>query len=243
MRATEKSFMMRKDSAVSPVVGVLLMLVVTIIIAAVVSGFAGGLAGGAKETPQISMDVKISNSGFWGGSQFQINVLGVDKPISTKNMRITTSWTKDGTSNGATILPWPGGLPTDNNTNVRYKTSSTLGDGIYHAPLGYGAGVKDWVSSGIFKTDQFFGNYSVTGGTTMKTGAYGYTASTGGYGVTTQYEYSTGSTYIIGASIDGMQAMLGSNWYLLKPGDKVHVTITYIPTGGSLFDKDVMVIG
>jgi len=32
----------RKDDAVSPVVGVMLMLVVTIIIAAVVSAFAGG---------------------------------------------------------------------------------------------------------------------------------------------------------------------------------------------------------
>lgn len=37
----------RKEDAVSPVVGVMLMLVVTIIIAAVVSGFAGGLAGEA----------------------------------------------------------------------------------------------------------------------------------------------------------------------------------------------------
>jgi FlaG/FlaF family flagellin (archaellin) len=36
-----------KEDAVSPVVGVMLMLVVTIIIAAVVSGFAGGLAGEA----------------------------------------------------------------------------------------------------------------------------------------------------------------------------------------------------
>ena len=39
---------MTKEDAVSPVVGVMLMLVVTIIIAAVVSGFAGGLAGGTK---------------------------------------------------------------------------------------------------------------------------------------------------------------------------------------------------
>lgn len=228
-----------KDSAVSPVVGVLLMLVVTIIIAAVVSGFAGGLAGGAKETPQVSMDVKISNTGYWGGSQFQINVLGVDKPISTKSMRITTSWTKSGTSNGSTILPWAG----DENTNVHYKPTYVVGDGFYQVPLGYGAGVADWVSSGIFKTDQFFGNYSVTGGTSMKAGAYGYTAVYGGYGVSTQYEYSTGSAYTVGTSIDGMQAMLGSNWYLLRPGDKVHVAITYIPTGGTLFDKDVMVTG
>lgn len=45
----------KKDSAVSPVVGVLLMLVVTIIIAAIVSGFAGGLAGSQQKVPQASV--------------------------------------------------------------------------------------------------------------------------------------------------------------------------------------------
>jgi len=43
------------ESAVSPVVGVMLMLVVTIIIAAVVAAFAGGLAETSSTAPQISM--------------------------------------------------------------------------------------------------------------------------------------------------------------------------------------------
>jgi FlaG/FlaF family flagellin (archaellin) len=46
------------DDAVTPVVGVLLMLVVTIIIAAVVSGFAGGLAGSQEKAPQASLEAK-----------------------------------------------------------------------------------------------------------------------------------------------------------------------------------------
>ncbi|MFA5330788.1 MAG: type IV pilin N-terminal domain-containing protein [Methanoregula sp.] len=46
------------ESAVSPVVGVMLMLVVTIIIAAVVSAFAGGLAGNQQKTPQTTFAVK-----------------------------------------------------------------------------------------------------------------------------------------------------------------------------------------
>ncbi|RLI75687.1 type IV pilin, partial [Archaeoglobales archaeon] len=37
--------MVRDSRAVSPVVGVMLMLVVTIVLAAVVSSYAGGLAG------------------------------------------------------------------------------------------------------------------------------------------------------------------------------------------------------
>jgi len=52
----------RKDEAVSPVVGVMLMLVVTLIIAAVVSGFAGGLAGGTDKGPQVSLDGSFSQS-------------------------------------------------------------------------------------------------------------------------------------------------------------------------------------
>ena len=48
----------RKDEAVSPVVGILLMLVVTIIIAAVVSGFAGSLASDQTKAPQVSLEVK-----------------------------------------------------------------------------------------------------------------------------------------------------------------------------------------
>ncbi|OPX69503.1 MAG: hypothetical protein A4E37_00353 [Methanoregulaceae archaeon PtaB.Bin056] len=44
-----------RESAVSPVVGVMLMLVVTIIIAAVVSAFAGGLSSDQSKTPQVSL--------------------------------------------------------------------------------------------------------------------------------------------------------------------------------------------
>ena len=43
------------ESAVSPVVGVMLMLVVTIIIAAVVSAFAGGLTSDTVKAPQASL--------------------------------------------------------------------------------------------------------------------------------------------------------------------------------------------
>lgn len=45
----------KKDEAVSPVVGVMLMLVVTIIIAAVVSAFAGGISSSQEKVPQASV--------------------------------------------------------------------------------------------------------------------------------------------------------------------------------------------
>ena len=47
----------RKDDAISPVVGVMLMLVVTIVIAAVVVMFSTGLAGDTKTTPTALFEV------------------------------------------------------------------------------------------------------------------------------------------------------------------------------------------
>ena len=54
----------KKDDAVSPVVGVMLMLVVTIIIAAVVAAFAGGLGGNVEKTPTVTFDVTMDDNGL-----------------------------------------------------------------------------------------------------------------------------------------------------------------------------------
>ncbi|MDD1702039.1 MAG: type IV pilin N-terminal domain-containing protein [Methanoregula sp.] len=51
------------ERAISPVVGIMLMLVVTVIIAAVVSGFAGGMASGQKKVPQAAIQATFSQTG------------------------------------------------------------------------------------------------------------------------------------------------------------------------------------
>jgi FlaG/FlaF family flagellin (archaellin) len=51
-----------KEHAVSPVVGVMLMLVVTVIIAAIVSGFAGGMAKGQTKTPTATIQGQFSTT-------------------------------------------------------------------------------------------------------------------------------------------------------------------------------------
>lgn len=50
------------EHAVSPVVGVMLMLVVTLIIAAVVSAFSGGLIGASDKTPSAAIGGEFSIS-------------------------------------------------------------------------------------------------------------------------------------------------------------------------------------
>jgi len=44
-------------------------------------------------------------------------------------------------------------------------------------------------------------------------------------------------------SIDQMQGVLGNHWEVLRPGDTVNVKIIYIPTGHTIWQKDVVVSG
>ena len=53
----------KKDDAVSPVIGVMLMLVVTIVIAAVVAAFAGGMAADVDRAPTAALDIDIYSDG------------------------------------------------------------------------------------------------------------------------------------------------------------------------------------
>lgn len=61
--------MMRSDTdrAVSPVVGVMLMLSLTVMIAAIVSAAAGGLSGTEKKAPSAILDVTIYAAKDYGG--------------------------------------------------------------------------------------------------------------------------------------------------------------------------------
>ncbi len=54
--------MQKQEYAVSPVVGVMLLLVVTIIIAAIVSAFAGGVVSGTTKPPQATVQATYSQS-------------------------------------------------------------------------------------------------------------------------------------------------------------------------------------
>ncbi|NMB79057.1 MAG: type IV pilin [Methanomicrobiales archaeon] len=76
--------MMRQSTqeAVSPVVGVMLMLVVTIIIAAVVSAFSGGLSQETTKAPQVTIQGKYSIT-----EGFTIEHTGGD-PIGTPTVKI-----------------------------------------------------------------------------------------------------------------------------------------------------------
>ena len=59
-----------KEDAVSPVVGIMLMLVVTIIIAAVVAAFASGLAVSTERAPNAVLKAEIDST--WSNDDYAI---------------------------------------------------------------------------------------------------------------------------------------------------------------------------
>jgi len=232
------------DDAVSPVVGVMLMLVVTIIIAAVVSGFAGGLIGGQQKAPSMSMDVKIANSGTWVGSGFTATVTSVSEPIATKNLKIVTSW-----KSGKGVVG--GNTSTPGTKSAYYMVPASGGTGalkIMIPPFGSGPGVVAINPTAPY-TEQQFGNYTLVQGTGLYANPFGTVSdkaiggssgasSMDGYGVTTPYAYN-GSASI--SFLDATQAVLGGNWQNLRAGDTVSVSVVHIPSGKVIFQKDVAV--
>ncbi|MFA5331583.1 MAG: type IV pilin [Methanoregula sp.] len=231
------------DAGVSPVVGVMLMLVVTIIIAAVVSGFSGGLVGSTNQNaPTLTMDVKISNSGSYSGSGFTATITSVSDPIPTKNIKLVTSWKTTSRSSGDSLSGGSSSMPLEINVDS-YEVSSTgtLTSVTGSAPYGTGPGVtgnQDAVNPG---TAQQFGNFTLTQGTGLVALAYpsvltGSASVSEGYGVTTKYVYSS-----FDGKTDAATAVLGSNWQNLKAGDTVNVKLIHIPTGKVIYEKDVAV--
>ncbi len=239
-----------RDDGVSPVVGVMLMLVVTIIIAAVVSAYAGGLSSGQKKAPSLDATARISNDGYWGGASFfEFRTNSVSDPIPTKDLRMTFTWKAalDPLNTTQVVVTGPntsaGQFP-----NCHYYSGGAgyPADGIMiQSPLGYGGGVNQSTTvSSVgpnknYYTDQMFGNYTLVAGNYMRVTPiqYGATADT-------RFQYSTKSGYYTpGTDVDPIQAVLGKNWYLLRTGDKVHLSIMHVPSGKLIYDKDILVEG
>lgn len=236
------------EQAVSPVVGVMLMIVVVVIIAAIVAGFSGGLIGKVNENaPTLSMDIKVINMGSWANSGFFATVTQVSKPISTRDIKIITSWSATDRTSHATITGGNTTLPGSTNVVALGDPASSVS---MVAPFGNGPGINGSVAQSggtdfsMFSSPwQQFGNYTLLGGTTLTAQPCGgnLTASstTQGYGVgdNNLFKYvPEGSDYL-----DPTTAVLGPGWENLQMGDRVNVKVIYVPTGSIIFQKDIPV--
>jgi FlaG/FlaF family flagellin (archaellin) len=93
--------MKKKDSAVSPVVGVMLMLAVTIMIAAIVSATAGSFSGTEKKAPSAILDVSIYAAKDYGGYYAPTMIIRhvSGNVLQTKDLQIVTYYTVPTTGN------------------------------------------------------------------------------------------------------------------------------------------------
>ena len=213
----------KRDRAVSPVAGVMLMLVVTIIIAGVVAAFAGGLAGTEKAAPTLVATTEIWSADTYDNyamGRFAMNIESVSEPVSTADLKIVTSWKYvDGDEEKT-----GGNTVTAGTKNTKYDTYE------YNAPIGMGSGVTgNQLTSGSYGENQWFGNYNLIAGTSMSAnGAYTGEGKSGG-----------AKTHTSG---DAMDAILGDAWSEnLKKGSTVSVKLIYIPSNAVIYDREVIV--
>ncbi|OPX69472.1 MAG: hypothetical protein A4E37_00463 [Methanoregulaceae archaeon PtaB.Bin056] len=244
-----------REEGVSPVVGVMLMLIVTIIIAAVVSGYAGNLVGNTPKAPTIAMDVKIANTGTWVGSGFYATVTGVSDPIPTEDLKIETTWMKR--ASDGTVIAGGGFVTGQLLINPYYGQIY----GTYNPPIGFGSGVDETYPQKLtepYSPNQHFGNYTLVQGTGLAAipagvdtsdpdainGVSGGSAAEG-YGVTSLFNYT--ASYVTSDPLTGLtdpaQTILGKRWNELRPGDSVSVSLIHVPTAKVLLQKEVMVTG
>ncbi|WP_042706270.1 type IV pilin N-terminal domain-containing protein [Methanomicrobium mobile] len=231
-----------RESAVSPVVGVMLMLVVTIIIAATVSAFAGGLVGTADKAPQAAFDVKIVHSvPSWGmGAVIEptmtITHLGGD-PIDTARTKIVTSWTnrtsKEIYYRETTALPaskepqafndYGGYVNLSLEKANANETTCKFQDPYLVIP-------KKFPSS---DSSLWFGNYILRPGDVMKA-----QASLSSYNYVDPDPSKSWSYSVYGYK--DYSVINNAEW--LTDRDVVNVKIIDIPTGQIIFDKDIYVV-
>lgn len=208
--------MKNDNEAVSPVVGVMLMLVVTIIIAAVVSAFAGGLAGTQQKAPNAALDVQIqtgADDGMGGATdKMTFTALSGDS-IPTKDVAIITYYVNKS------------GIVYKNRQTVTGAATNLYGESIYGDTFSRVPYLNDMRigSAGSIKTD--FGNY------TWKTGDILSTGNTAG----------TADLLAINNTAYGSSIAHGIRDPDFGTGSVVDVKILHIPSGQYIFDKEVIV--
>jgi len=255
--------MKERDDAVSPVIGVMLMIVVTLIIAAVVSAMAGGVFTAQSPAPTISAKVTCSVDTAADAKDknctLNIDVLSTSEVIDTKDLKITL----DSLSGGARLFTTiTADRPQDINGTGAGVPSECL-PGSARSNLQYGkfdlrSGVQ--MSGKVILTDSSkFAEYDLTAGDDIPSEAYSDSADP----ETAAEDPEKYGPYMKLNKPDNLPAKYKGHYYLfndgweyskktgiltkhdtayLNPGDKVSVKIIYIPNGQTVYSSDVKVV-
>ena len=151
----------KSDDAISPVIGVMLMLVVTVVIAAAVTIFATGVVGETEAAPVAVLDVDIiadceALPGL-SGPDFQVTHISGD-PVDTADIEFRFSWTHDGCSHYSTFS-----AEGFEDADIDY---GNYADAINHANKPIPLFVKSTMPGGEggYKVEHVFGKVTLTPG-------------------------------------------------------------------------------
>lgn len=210
---TSMNSMNKKEHAVSPVIGVMLMIVVTIIIAAIVSAFAGDLSGGNDKhtAPMASIQCQIQKIDA-SDAVLTMKHLSGDS-INTQYVRIIVSYT-DSTGTPLQNRIGPGDLP----AAVGPFTNSTSTTATAIVPYLTDAKVGEVGSSQVN-----FGTYVWTPGEIITTGGAG-TAGQAGF-----------------KAVTGIDPTATTGTLVLTSGQIINVKLVDTNTQKTIMDQDVTV--
>ena len=222
----------KSDDAVSPVVGVMLMIVITVVIAAVITTFATGVTSDAEAAPVAVLDVEIYEYyqalDSSGGPDFHISHVSGD-PIDTKDITIQLSWEHNGKSYFSTYSA--------DSFKEKYPDGVNGGGGVSRMQPMY---VKTPVTDDMRKEysssnlDYYFGDVILESGMRLTATA----------DFLTKGQTNTQSDYMDIIFNNGETDDLDSTYGIMAEMPKdtaVQVTILHVPSNKAIYDKEVVV--
>ena len=221
----------KSDDAVSPVVGVMLMIVITVVIAAVITTFATGVTSDAEAAPVAVLDVEIYE--YYqaltdcGGPDFHISHISGD-PIDTKDITIQLSWEHNGKSYFSTYSA--------DSFKTKHQNGVDGGGVSRMQPMYVKTKVtddmrKEYKSSNL---DYYFGDVILESGMRLTATA----------DFLTRDQKNTQSDYMDIIFNNGVTDGLDSTYGIMAEMPKdtaVQVTILHVPSNKAVYDKEVVV--
>lgn len=231
----------KSEDAVSPVIGIMLILVVTIVIAAVVTTFATGVVDEIEPAPVSVLEVKILSNTFaledqygkiFTGPDFQIKHISGDE-IDTGNIEIRVAWVNDGNS-------YSSSYSADAFTEIREKyweDTNHVMIGGRDQPMYMKSSIPG--GTGYKNLNHYFGEVTLTPGLIISASP-DFISGPGDNGV----HYGSEFMDIIFNNGEILTQDSATEYGIMKfmpKGTAVNVMIIHIPTDKVIYDKVVIV--
>ncbi|HAE43533.1 MAG TPA: hypothetical protein DCG34_11560 [Clostridiales bacterium] len=213
--------MFKDTKAVSPVIGIMLMLVVTVILAAAVSSTSTGLMKSSEAAPTAIFEVQIVDNEY----SYTDSSTGLDVYENYLKIRqITGDSIPTSDLKIVTVNP---------SANGSVKIMETVAGTINHVISGpYGSSrVAPWQNDGSWNPVHF-GNYTLKPGVTMVADSWS--------NYNNPSWNATAGNYDTGSDIAGLYSMI-ADYDSVEKGDWITVRIVHIPTQKVIYQSDVEV--